>query len=92
MKKLENAGDCEVVDGWLEGIKKHAPMQNVLDGWCNVLVRRAERAMGCAKWEAAAKVMDALMASVLDFNRCLLMKNYEKSSLNRNPIAMTTCS
>jgi len=30
-------------------------------GYCNVYVRRAERATGCARWEAAAKVMDALM-------------------------------
>ena len=49
--------------------------------------------MGCARVEAAAKVMDALMASVfVDFNRCLLTKYYEKFSLNTNPIAMTTCS
>jgi len=48
--------------------------------------------MGCARVEVTMEVMDALMASVMDFNRCLLMKNYEKSSLNRNPIAMTTCS
>ncbi len=38
-------------------------------------------------------VMDALMASVLvDFNRCLVVMYYEKSSLNTNPIVMTICS